>query len=194
VKDNSIQLSLSRQFLAAADRECSSVGHDGGAWFCDNVKLDINDIDSGWVAASGAHRSIARVLCATLVDFASGDGAHGDFVRDLVSDVVDCAGRGCRYFWTGRLGVAPDERTEAAKACAAAAVHRHRVTVSRPSTSHHHHHIPGSVLLCVGAFTAPLISYDHCKCSLSIQPSRQRMHANQSDPFTCLLFPPYDYK
>jgi hypothetical protein len=76
------------------------------------------------------------VLCATLVDFASGDGAHGDFVRDLVSDVVDRARRRCCYFGTGRLGVTPDERTEAAKACAAAAVHRHRVTLSPSSRSY----------------------------------------------------------
>ena len=71
------------------------------------------------------------------MDFARGDGAHGDFVRDLIPDVIDRAGRwywwGCWYYWTGRLGVTPDERTEAAKACAAAAVHGHRVTMSQSS-------------------------------------------------------------
>jgi hypothetical protein len=54
---------------------------------------------------------------ATLVDIASGDRAHGDFMHDSVSDVIDRAGRRCCYFWTGRLGVTPDECTEAAKAC-----------------------------------------------------------------------------
>ena len=131
------------------------------------------------------------------MDFASGDGAHRDFVRDLVSDVVDRARRGCHYFWTGRLGVAPDERTEAAKACAAAAVHRHRVTASRSSTSHHHHTwvrgAPSASLASVTS-TTPLISYDHCKM-FTANPTKSFADAREPvGSFTCLLFPPSDYK
>ena len=54
---------------------------------------------------------------SAFVDFANGDSVHGDFVRYLVSGAIDGAGRRwCCCYRTGRLGVTPDERTEAAKA------------------------------------------------------------------------------
>ena len=52
---------------------------------------------------------IGSHACAALMDFASGDSVHGDFMHNLIVGVVDRARRRRWCYWAGRLGVMPDE-------------------------------------------------------------------------------------
>ena len=127
------------------------------------------------------HRS-RRLLVFTA--YLGGDGIHGDFMRNVVPDIIDCTGGGVAKGGTGMLGLEGLESrwtsTPRLLRLAATRTLRHKC--------HHHHanHIPGHIHDAIGLSYGDLYRRDHCKCHC--QPSKS--FADPGEPvggFTCFV-------